>query len=177
MRFITASVLGALVACGDQQQEGAASGSTPYVIRDADRRAMEDSVQAYLRRSVKATEALDSAGMLADYAATGRIVSVQPDGRVITNHDSLARTLSDGLREGLKDVRFKMRPAHVAVLSPRAAVYTAAFQVTATNPNGMTGTFPGVVTGVVEVLDNRTQVRLEHNSVYMDQGRWETKTK
>lgn len=104
--------------------------------------------------------------LMALYAPTGRIVSASA-GRVVTSRDTLRAGIQafwDNVGRNMHAPRVKWTSMYIAVLAPDAAVMTATYRISHTQPNGMPHVLGGAWTAAFEKIGDRWYIVQEHLS-------------
>ena len=169
-----------LLACAGSRDGAAADtagaattapASGAATVTDAQRRAREDSANAFLKRSVDLVLRPDSTRAMARYAGAGPIVFVN-QGELVTSRDQQARVVGEVARGRPEATAIKLDFTKVDVLAPDAAAVTTTMTGTATDPKtGKPITIRAAYTAVLRLEDGQTRAVQQHQSFPMPEAK------
>lgn len=163
----------AMLGCGGPR-EGAAADSAratntafasgAVAVTDAQRQAMEDSADAFIKRSVELVLRPDSARAMARYAGSGPIVWVN-QGALVTSRAEQARAVGEAARGKPELTAVKMDFTKIDVLARDAAAVTVTFTGTTTDPmTGKPTPARAAYTAVLLLQDGQMRAVQQHQS-------------
>jgi hypothetical protein len=163
-------VAGVLTACTPSrgsrpvQTDSAGSSTAAAGALTADqRRAMEDSANAFVKRATQLVLHPDSASTIALYPSSGPIVFVNM-GQLTTSLDEQAKMIGTNARETPPD-ELTINSTKVDVLAPDAAAVTITFSGAGTDPKTHKRTpAKGAYTAVLVLREGRMRAIQQHQS-------------
>lgn len=145
---------------------GACARDTPREVSDADRAAIADTLRNLIASAYDFSRGDVVKRLMSLYPQEGPVISAAA-GRVVTSRDSLEQSIRwfwENVGSNMRDARWTWGQSHVHVLSPDAAVLTAAYRISHLTPEGRPHIVGGAWTALFLRRDGRWVIVQEHLS-------------